>query len=225
VSLVIVTAGGFGRELAAYARDAGFEVKGFLHDLEAYPGSLDDYPTERDQVLGSIDGYEIEPGDSFAIGLGDVAPRVEAAERLVTRGAELATVIHPSAWVAPSARVGAGVAVCPFACVGPDAEVGDLGLLNVYASAGHDARLGRASVLAPYGVVGGHGVLEDEVFLATHAVVAPRRRVGEGSVVSAGSVALRDVPPRSLALGNPARSRELYPERGKEALAGADHSG
>lgn len=221
--LIVVTAGGFGRELAAYARDAGFEVKGFLHDLDAYPGSLDDYPSERAQVLGSIDDYDIQPEDRFAIGLGDVASRADVAERLLERGARLAGVVHPTAWVAPTARLGEGVALCPFTCVGPGVEIGDLALLNVYSSAGHDARVGRGSVMAPYSVVHGHGVAEDGVFLASHSVVGPKVWVGEGATVSAGSVALRDVPPRSLALGNPARSRELYAAAGKEAVTAADH--
>jgi acetyltransferase-like isoleucine patch superfamily enzyme len=61
-------------------------------------------------------------------------------------------------------------------------------------------------VLASYSVATGHSTLEDEVFLASHAVVTPSRRVGAGSRVSAGAVVFNDVPPGCLAAGNPARS-------------------
>jgi sugar O-acyltransferase (sialic acid O-acetyltransferase NeuD family) len=207
--LVIAVAGGFGRELAAYARDAGFEVAAFLHDLEAHPHSLDGIALGA-KVRGPAETYRPGEEEVLAIGLGEPAARRELAETLCGRGARLATVVHPTAWVAPTATLGAGVVIAPFAFVGPGAHIDDLTVLNTYASVGHDGHVGRACVLSPYAVTGGWATLEDEVFLATHAVVTPRKRVGAGSSVSAGSVVFRDVAPRSLAAGNPARARALY---------------
>jgi sugar O-acyltransferase (sialic acid O-acetyltransferase NeuD family) len=204
--LVVAVAGGFGREVAAYARDAGFDVVAFLHDLEAHPGSLEGVELGA-EVRGPAESYE--PGDDevVAIGLGESVPRGELADLLLARGARLATIVHPTAWVAPTATLGAGVVLAPFACVGPGTRIGDLSILNTYASAGHDSVLGRGCVLAPYAVTNGWVTLEDQVFLATHAVVTPRRRVGARSSVSAGSVVFQDVPSGSLAAGNPARAR------------------
>jgi acetyltransferase-like isoleucine patch superfamily enzyme len=47
--------------------------------------------------------------------------------------------------------------------------------------------------------------IEDDVWVAHGAVIAPGVRIGRGSVISAGSVVERDVPPGSLAMGRPAR--------------------
>jgi maltose O-acetyltransferase len=49
-------------------------------------------------------------------------------------------------------------------------------------------------------------VIGDDVWVAHGATVGPGLTVGEGSTVAAGSVVVRNVPPHSLALGNPARS-------------------
>jgi sugar O-acyltransferase (sialic acid O-acetyltransferase NeuD family) len=206
--LVIAAAGGFGRELAAYARDAGFEVRGFLDDDEDAAARLQG-PDREAGVLGPIASYTPRDGELVAIGIGHGATRARIAGVLVGRGARLASVVHPTAWVAPSASLGEGVAVAPFACVGPGARIGDLSLLNTYASLGHDAAVGRACVLASYAVATGYSTLEDEAFLATHAVVAPGRRVGAGARVSAGAVVFQDVPAGWLAAGNPARARAV----------------
>ncbi|WP_395672008.1 sugar O-acetyltransferase [Inquilinus sp.] len=48
-------------------------------------------------------------------------------------------------------------------------------------------------------------VIERNVWIATGAIVIGGVTVGENSVVAAGSVVTRDVPPNSLVGGNPAR--------------------
>lgn len=58
-------------------------------------------------------------------------------------------------------------------------------------------------------------VLEDSVTIGANATLLPGVRIGEGSMVAAGSVVTRDVPPWSLAVGTPARVRPL-PERLRE---------
>ncbi len=48
-------------------------------------------------------------------------------------------------------------------------------------------------------------VIEDRVWIGSNAVVLPGVRIGFGSVIGAGSVVTRDVPPMSVAVGSPAR--------------------
>jgi acetyltransferase-like isoleucine patch superfamily enzyme len=48
-------------------------------------------------------------------------------------------------------------------------------------------------------------VLEDNVWLGDRVLVLPGVRIGEGAVVGAGSVVVKDIPPRCVAVGNPTR--------------------
>jgi acetyltransferase-like isoleucine patch superfamily enzyme len=48
-------------------------------------------------------------------------------------------------------------------------------------------------------------VIEDDVWVATRAMIMPGVRIGRGSVIGAGSIVTKDVPPMSLVLGAPAR--------------------
>lgn len=52
-------------------------------------------------------------------------------------------------------------------------------------------------------------IIEDNVWIAHGATVMPGVRVGTGSVVSAGSVVVNDVPAHSIVIGNPGRAVPL----------------
>jgi maltose O-acetyltransferase len=48
-------------------------------------------------------------------------------------------------------------------------------------------------------------VLEDNVKIFVNSVIQPNVRVGKNSIVGAGSVVMKDVPPNAVVQGNPAR--------------------
>jgi acetyltransferase-like isoleucine patch superfamily enzyme len=58
-------------------------------------------------------------------------------------------------------------------------------------------------------------VLCDDVTIGANATLLPGVRIGAGAMVAAGAVVTRDVPPWSLAVGVPARIRDL-PEHLRE---------
>jgi UDP-3-O-[3-hydroxymyristoyl] glucosamine N-acyltransferase len=71
--------------------------------------------------------------------------------------------IHPQASIAPTAKIGADVAVYPFAYVGDDAEVGDGSVLHPGSVVGAGCRLGKGVVLHPNVVLYEGVVLGDRV--------------------------------------------------------------
>jgi acetyltransferase-like isoleucine patch superfamily enzyme len=48
-------------------------------------------------------------------------------------------------------------------------------------------------------------IIEDEVFIGMNCLILKGVSIGQGSVIGANSVVTRDVPPGSIAAGNPAR--------------------
>lgn len=208
--IVIVGAGGFGREVLQYLEDIA--AAGGTHRVR---GFLDDFATKVEPpslgmtVLGTVRDYEPRPDEAVVLAIGKPELRVSIGASLRRRGARFATVIHPLAYVAASARIGAGCIVAPFATVGAHAELAENVVLTFYASVAHDARVGEGSALSPYSVANGGAVLGRASFLGAGSVVNPMKRVGEYARVAAGSVVYRDVPDRSLASGNPAKARPL----------------
>lgn len=51
----------------------------------------------------------------------------------------------------------------------------------------------------------GRIVIEDDVWIGTHATITQGVRIGKGSVIGAGAVVTEDIPPYSVAVGVPAR--------------------
>lgn len=206
-NIVIVGAGGFGREVLQYLKDIhGHDpVKGFLDDnaREVEPATL------GQQVIGRISDYRPQADEQFVLAVGNPELRLRFGGELAERGARFCNVIHPLAWVASSAELGTGCIIAPFATVGANSRLGDHVVLTFYASVGHDATVGDATALSPYSVTNGGSSLGTAAFLGTAAIVNPLRSVGDHSKVAAGSVVYRNVPERMLASGNPAKARPL----------------
>jgi sugar O-acyltransferase (sialic acid O-acetyltransferase NeuD family) len=210
LNLIIVGAGGFGREVLQWTKDsfseAQYRIKGFLTNNAAdLEGFNIPYP-----ILGSDEEYRIKKNDRFIFAIGDVGAKREITQRLETRGAEFISLVHPTAVIASSARIGKGAVICPFALLSANVVLEDQVMLNFYASCGHDAKIGKFCILSPYATVNGFAELDEGVFLATHASVGAHRKIGRDSKVSANSVVTADVPAKTLVYGVAGKMATIY---------------
>jgi galactoside O-acetyltransferase len=66
-------------------------------------------------------------------------------------------------------------------------------------------------------------VIEDKVWIGSNCVVLPGVRIGYGSVIGAGSVVSRDIPPMVVAVGTPCRvARQITDDDLTTRTAAAD---
>lgn len=209
LNLVIIGAGGFGRELLPWIEEcfdpADYRVRGFL---DGNPQALADHDIDL-PVLAAPDDYQPEPDDRLILALGNVPARARIAGQLEARGGRFASMIHPTAVIASTATLGIGAVIYPYAVISNQAVLEPHVHLSLYASVGHDAHVGRYSLLSPYATLNGAVKLGREVFLGTHAAVAPGVQVGDGVRISANSVAMRDVAPSMFVLGVPGKAVRL----------------
>lgn len=214
-SLVIVGAGGFGREVAQLVRDlarAGGDV--------AALGFLDHDPGLRDAAPG---GLPILGDDAWLAGRGDVAAvcaigipaiRRPVAMRLEEGGTAFLRLVHPAAVVGDTVRLGVGTIVCAGAVVTADVDADRHVQINPGAAVMHDVRLGAFTTVAPGATLCGGVVVEEGCLVGAGAVLRPGVRIGAGATIGVGAVVTRDVAPGAVVAGNPARPLAQRPGPG-----------
>jgi len=201
--IVIMGAGGFGREMLAWVRQSGilWPVKGYIDDN---PAALARYPKDV-AVLGRIEDYEPAPEDLFVCAMGQIDVKRRCVEKILARGGGFAEMIHRTAVLGVDLNLGDGVNLCPHAVIGSDATLGDFVTVNVHSSVDHDAVIGRWSQLHCHVDITGGVVLGEGVLVGSHATVLPGVKVGDGAVIGAGAVVTKDVAAGATVFGVPAR--------------------
>jgi len=204
-NLIIIGAGGFGRELFSAAREAigfgeQFRVKGFL---DANPAALDrfsDYPS----IIGSPEDYSIQPDDVFITALGNIASRRRCVELIERRGGEFIPVIHRSASLGQNVTVGPGSFIAHNVVLTVDIAVGRHSDIFHGTEIGHDSTVGDFAHVYSLCSIGGAVKIGDGAAVYPGARIVPNRTVGDGAVVGIGSVVLLNVRPCTTVFGNPA---------------------
>lgn len=205
-NLLIIGAGGFGREVLQWARDTKdhgvrWKVKGFLDDNPAALCNIDCGVS----VIAALKDYQAMPGDLFICAVGSPVVRRRVREMVLGRDAKFISLVHPSAIVGTSAQIGIGVVICPFAVVSCDAYVGDGSAIYYHSSVDHDARLGTDCQISAHCDIAGAATLGSGVFAGSHTTVLPGIHVGDNAILGAGSVVTRNVAAGATVAGVPAR--------------------
>lgn len=184
-SIIIIGAGGFGREVAWIAETAGFEVKGFCDDAQV--------KTVR-TFLGTIENAAQNISDaSFIVAVGNNNARKALFQRAVNAGWTPASVISTTAIIAPDAIIGKGVFIGHNAIISVCSVIGDGVIINNSAGIGHDVKIGDFAQICPAATISGGCEIGESALLGTNACVIPLKKIGLGATLGAGAVAIRDV--------------------------------
>lgn len=214
-TLVIVGAGGLGREVLMLARQINeaaptWEIAGFYDDRAPASATIHGLP-----YLGTIAELKAQPEPRHvAVAVGNSRSRAAIAARLTAPHLTFATLVHPAVALAAyqQVQVGAGSIICQGCILTSDIRLGRHVLLNLGCTIGHDAVLEDFCSLMPHANVGGEAYLEAGVYLGTNATVINQVRVGTYAILGAGAVAVRSLPAYCTAVGVPAQILKIRSE-------------
>lgn len=196
--IVVFGGGDHGVVVAEAAGLAGFDVVGFVDERIPAGTMVADRP-----VLEAI-----PEGARVIVAIGDNAGRSEAVERLAIDDRRLATVVHPTAFISPSAALEPGVFIGPRAVVHAAARVGRGAIVNTAAVVEHHNDIAPFAHLAPGAALAGRVRVGGRALVGVGAAVRPGVAIGADAVVGAGAVVVDNVPEAAVVMGNPARRRD-----------------
>ena len=150
-------------------------------------------PASRDQFASAV------------VAIGHAVTRLHWIEQLQTAGYELPVLIHPTAWISPSARIGPATVVFAQATVQAQADIGKGVILNTGCSVDHDVHLSDGVHICPGARLAGEVQVGARSWISIGASVIQQVRIGADVTVGAGAAVVRDLPDGVTAVGVPAR--------------------
>jgi len=206
-ALIVVGAGGHARSLLDILLGNG----NFSHIAcvdAAYPeiDHVQGYPSVkvigRDENLPTI--YAAGFGHAL-IALGNNRLRRSLFLQAFEIGFQFVNAISRYAIVSERAEIGKGSCVMPGAVVNAGAVIGENCIINTRCSIDHDCQIGAHCHIAPGVTLSGGVTIGEGTQVGTGASVTDRVRIGDWSLIGAGSTVVRDIDSRIVAYGIPAK--------------------
>jgi len=139
------------------------------------------------------------------VAIGHSATRLHWIQQLQAAGYDLPVLIHPTAWISSSARIGPASVVFAQAVVQAEVSIGTGSILNTGCSVDHDAQLGDGVHICPGARLAGEVQVGARSWIGIGASVIQQVRIGADVAVGAGAALVRDLPDGVTAVGVPAR--------------------
>ncbi len=161
------------------------------------------------EAIAEFDDIKI---DAFHVAIGDNKARYDICKGLESIGLQLLSIIHPSAIISSSAKIGDGCFVGANAVIQNNVVINDYALINTAAIIEHDNVIGKAVHIAPSACTAGRVKICDLAFLGIGALVAPDITIGYSSFINAGVLVKKDVDDGLTMIGYTAKihSKNVY---------------
>lgn len=205
IPLAIVGAGGLGREVAWLVEEINQDVPsydfiGFLDDRAA--STVEGHP-----VIGTTSDWLREPDRRIRVvcAVGDPLARYNIVRRFHAADVRFETLIHPSVRRSRWVQFDPGTIVCANTSFTTNVSVGAHALFNPNCAVGHDVRMADFTSLMPGVHISGDVDCGAGTYFGVGSTVINQVSIGDWTIVGAGAVVTKSLPPGVVAVGVPAR--------------------
>jgi len=174
-NIVLLGAGGHGRDVLDAAQAQGRHVIGFIDENDKIHGQT----MNRVCVLGGLEWLLQHRDIQVILTVGDPKVRKKLAEFIDRHDLALARpIIHPSAVISNDAHVGDGSVVLAGTAIQPQVKIGRHVYISTVSTLGHDTIVEDFVSTNPGVQVGGQTILGIGSFIGIGATVLPRIQIG-----------------------------------------------
>jgi sugar O-acyltransferase, sialic acid O-acetyltransferase NeuD family len=206
-NILIYGAGGAGRELAftlALNKDenTAWKLQGFIDDTEELWGKrVNNIP-----VLGGYEYLKKYSGNIAVTMFDDPKIRKELISKIKNNNKiKFPNLISPTTIVAQNVERGEGCIVNNFNVISTNTKLGDFVLVNSRSGIGHDSIIGDYTNIYAGVNIGGDVSVGSGCVIGSGATILPGVKIGDGSIIGGGALVSKDIPPRVVATGVPAK--------------------
>ena len=211
-NIVIIGAGGFGREVKVLI-DAINQVKDTYQFLGYYDDGIEKGTIINNfPVLGNInDLNQISEKTAVVLGIGDPTIKQKIVSGIQNEYVYYPTLIHPSVILSNDfVTIGNGSVICAGTIITCNISIGTFVTLNLLCTVGHDSIIGDFSSFMPSVNISGEVIIKKKVYVGTGAKIINQLTIGESTIVGAGAVVSKTLPEKCTAVGIPAKPIKFH---------------
>ena len=206
--IVIIGAGGFGREVAQLIEEINSDKKtwnllGFIDETVEKHKTVINNTT----VLGSFDWFENNARNKLwtICAIGNPRDKYNLVNKASAYNVNFANLIHPDSKTNKYSEFGFGCIICCNSFISVNTKIGNHVSINPGCGIGHDTVIEDYSSLYWNVTLSGNVCIHEGCEIGSKAIVIPKRAVGKWSVIGAGAVVVTDMPDNCTAVGIPAK--------------------
>jgi len=190
-SIYIYGASGHGLVVADIAKACGYQKVIYLDD-------------GKDEYL-SFSEVDKTTDIPLAFGIGSNRIRESLFKRVEKNGLNIVTLIHPSASVSSSVKIGRGTVIMPNVVINSNTIIGKGVILNSASVIEHENYIGDFVHISPNSSLAGDVSVKESSHIGIGATIIQGITIGTNSIIGAGSVVVKEIPEYVVAYGNPCK--------------------
>jgi len=200
ISIIIYGGGGHGKTLIELIQAMGtYQIKGILDDGIDINTYILNYPVlGGNEMLPNLYSSGVRLSVNAVGGVGDNSIRIEVFQRLAKSGFICPPVVHPTAYLEPSATVSPGVQVFAQAYLGSEVKIGFGVIVNTTAIISHGCAIGDYTHISPGAILAGDVLIGNDVLVGMGATINLGVEIGDGVRIGNGATVKQDVPKNTI---------------------------
>jgi len=203
--LVIIGAGGFGREIAWLVerinqKKETWNLIGFIDDGLAVDAEVNQY-----KVIGDSNWLIGRKNDLYVLcAIGNAKTRKTIINKIeVNKSLKFATVIDPSVNISNLVNIGEGSMICAGNNITVNIDIGKHVIINLDCTIGHDVVLDDFVTLYPSVNVSGMTHICTLSEMGTGSAIIQGVKIANNVIVGAGGVVIKDIVEQGIYTGVP----------------------